>query len=665
MHMHWPVVEDDSSFFSPTSSCSCSSSQPLHCWTSASSEAFRAAVSTSGCPMEKTDSDSCAINEEFPLTAMPVKEFMGLKKLQSYQECLAKGLTTQTIPEHAAVLFCSHQWLSFEHPDPQGIQLRDMQHILKTIIDGDVLDIMDPEAWRALAEGGYKIKQNGHLSPTASMQLGTPFQHSQLTVEGFTELIQNAYIWWDFFSVPQNIGHEKEQGEAEVDNTLSDGSQRLVTVDNPDSPQVRAIRSIPHYIERASFFFVIAPPALHADTGEVCDLETWRGRGWCRLEECANYLSITTMSPIFLTGEKQVHVQHLEDYWIHVANTREGAVGCGKFTCCAMNHKRRLDDGTEEVVLCDKGHCMEVVEKMWRHKKAHGEKIENLNVTAFTATCSSTLFATGPGSDWHVGPLLGHISDPREQVAALQSALSPMKRVLGSVAQVGCTAPVQELLRLGEALEELDILGRSPLHNACIHGNVDMVRFMLEHAGARRHVIANLANKHTGVTPLVRAAQQGHTAVVQQLLDAGADTSCQRVDTGDSALHCAAAMGRHECVRLLLEANANACMLNHKGQTALDLAAGVKSLFGSASGRRWSVELLESAAKDQTKHVGVLATAGTEQDGADSSPVPKGDTIRPILDVSCSCVAANDGAISKDARSPIRRLRLKSLLMQE
>ena len=47
----------------------------------------------------------------------------------------------------------------------------------------------------------------------------------------------------------------------------------------------RAVDSIPSYIERCAEMFILVPSVKHADrAGDVCDFNTWRQRGWCRME---------------------------------------------------------------------------------------------------------------------------------------------------------------------------------------------------------------------------------------------------------------------------------------------------------------------------------------------------------------------------------------------
>ena len=70
--------------------------------------------------------------------AMPVKHFLSLESWLPHQDALAKGLLVevQRGDTKADVLFCSHQWVAFEHPDPAGDQLRALQNVIRKLIAG-------------------------------------------------------------------------------------------------------------------------------------------------------------------------------------------------------------------------------------------------------------------------------------------------------------------------------------------------------------------------------------------------------------------------------------------------------------------------------------------------------------------------------------------------
>jgi hypothetical protein len=82
-----------------------------------------------------------------------------------------------------------------------------------------------------------------------------------------------------------------------------------------------------------------------------------------------------------------------------------------------------------------------------------------------------------------------------------------------------------------------------------------------------------------GRTPLITAAEHSSPALVQRLIDSGADTNAVREapelppsESGMTALMVAALMGREEVVRLLLDAGARVDATTGDGRTAIDFA---------------------------------------------------------------------------------------------
>ncbi|KAL8575935.1 hypothetical protein ACOMHN_027333 [Nucella lapillus] len=107
--------------------------------------------------------------------------------------------------------------------------------------------------------------------------------------------------------------------------------------------------------------------------------------------------------------------------------------------------------------------------------------------------------------------------------------------------------------------------GETPLHVACINGNLKRVRTLL----AEGHPVN--VRDHCGWTPLHEAANHNFVAVVEVLLDSGADINDRggAQCNGFTPLIDSAACGSLEVTRTLIERGANILAKDDKGCTAL------------------------------------------------------------------------------------------------
>ncbi|KAM7209925.1 hypothetical protein V8F06_014692 [Rhypophila decipiens] len=111
-----------------------------------------------------------------------------------------------------------------------------------------------------------------------------------------------------------------------------------------------------------------------------------------------------------------------------------------------------------------------------------------------------------------------------------------------------------------------DQKGRSPLSYAAEKGHEAVVQQLLE-KGADIE-----AKSNSGQTPLSWAAEKGHEAVVQQLLEKGADIEAKS-NSGQTPLSWAAENGHEAVVQQLLEKGADIEAKSNSGQTPLSWAA--------------------------------------------------------------------------------------------
>ena len=187
-----------------------------------------------------------AISMQYPMMLMRASDFIELSELQPHQRLRAAGKLVEWNSTMKHVLFLSHQWTSFEHPDHSNAQLRTVQKALARMIGGKL-----PKTTPAYADA-IRLPSNIKIEPSE-----------------WQEIVQDAYIWMDYISVPQEVTTTYTE--------LSTGGEGQA------SDLMKAVNSIPAYVERSSHFFAICPTVKFRESPEVvCDLGTWLGRGWCK-----------------------------------------------------------------------------------------------------------------------------------------------------------------------------------------------------------------------------------------------------------------------------------------------------------------------------------------------------------------------------------------------
>ena len=582
--------------------------------------------------MDMSNSEQRVNHEYFPTFVMTVADVLALDVLEPHESLLDKGLVAYA-PEGAPILFVSHQWVSFDHPDPQSVQLRALQCVLTAVLDGDIMSKFELEEWEGFARGVDKRKtaSAAHAASLAQMQ-------HNLTQESFAEEIKRSVIWWDFFSIPQ----KREAGALEAG---------ITGVDSGDSPQLRAIKSIPYYIERSSYFIVVAPATTHQDTGKPCNLESWRSRGWCRLEEMANFLSKQMMNPLIITEHKHVHVEEFADFWSFRANSPLGAVGCGDFTADS-----------------DRWVCMQVLHGMWKGKLVQLARAnQRMMLTLFgvmqtklmampadLASLSPEVFGDYTGTDaewnntastweaistdWKLGDLSeeGHPIGPPIVVAMLgdanlmrsafsaESGYDVLERhkatgatTLMHAAGAGSCEAVQVCFELAQQAAAAAAAAKGGAEEEELYETHATVQDGKTRVERKALNFVDVGTNKLNITPLDRAIRCGHVDCSKLLLELGASPLTRR-STGDTALHAAAEMGRFECAVALLDAGAEIDAVNEDGSSALHLSATSFTLFGSQEGKvRVAALLLERGASTQLRDArGKTASEVATNEGA-------------------------------------------------
>lgn len=162
-------------------------------------------------------------------------------------------------------------------------------------------------------------------------------------------------------------------------------------------------------------------------------------------------------------------------------------------------------------------------------------------------------------------------------------------------------AKVLHLLELGMDVNTTDRAGNTLLMMAARNGQDELLEFLLKNNanalkknkyGDTALMLAALEGRLKAVLPLIKAGSEinpksgwfplayaafnGHTDVLQTLLDNGANVDAQS-DNGNTALMIASRNGHVEIIKLLLARKATTRLKNQQGQTALQIAQQAKN----------------------------------------------------------------------------------------
>lgn len=151
----------------------------------------------------------------------------------------------------------------------------------------------------------------------------------------------------------------------------------------------------------------------------------------------------------------------------------------------------------------------------------------------------------------------------------------------------GFEGVVRLLIANGAAIKSRGERGITALHVAAKNGHKAVVQLLLE-AGA------NVRSKNDGETALHKATIEGHKAIVQLLLEKGADIE-SRDPLDRTALHMATWEGHKAIVRLLLDRGADIEAKDCDDQTALQVAIleGDEAIVQLLSDRGADIDLAE------------------------------------------------------------------------
>ena len=167
--------------------------------------------------------------------------------------------------------------------------------------------------------------------------------------------------------------------------------------------------------------------------------------------------------------------------------------------------------------------------------------------------------------------------------------------------QSGDTTAVTECLDLGVPVNLTDEDGWSPVHHAIAHGQVEVIRLLMDRGCRMSPVKSRIppSSDYAGVHNSMKcdifdAARSGDTAKLKEYLELGVSVDTTDED-GRTPLHCAAGEGQVDAVKLLIDKGCCIDPVDHNGWTP--------SMYATMQGQD-EVEMLLNLAKYVHKSTG-------------------------------------------------------------
>ena len=168
------------------------------------------------------------------------------------------------------------------------------------------------------------------LPARAFLRMGSLREHEALRAEGQLlfydsprQLADKHVVFfshqWLSFGTPDPLGVQYRVMAASLRRVIADTGWEeanvQVWVDLASIPQSKpllkqlAVQTIACYCAAAHAFVICAPTTIHADTGEVCNVQSYQRRMWCRCEQLCHVLRKGTGTMWCATTEDDCRLQ--------------------------------------------------------------------------------------------------------------------------------------------------------------------------------------------------------------------------------------------------------------------------------------------------------------------------------------------------------------------
>ena len=150
----------------------------------------------SGKPVTLYRRNSTATDMKFPMYLVPLDQLQRLyggkvprnDRIEAHQELLRRGELVRWIdlPIDSHIIFFSHEWVGWNHPDPDGIQLKTFLRVMQRLRSGEISQV-EMNVFHTLMYVVFKRKNFNHFTFSCFFQLrhlnlknATRISHSQL-----------------------------------------------------------------------------------------------------------------------------------------------------------------------------------------------------------------------------------------------------------------------------------------------------------------------------------------------------------------------------------------------------------------------------------------------------------------------------------------------------
>jgi len=549
---------------------------------------------------------------KYPMYVLPVAEFLTMSHWSPHQDLLASGVLREFDDTMwGKVFFVSHQWVAYDHPDPEAAQLGALQSVVRKLAAG----LLIPKGNFAV-EFGFGLKQ-GHTSAE------------------WIDIMKDAYLWIDYTSMPQPLASLPRAVDGGADaphaGMVSDHrhSASDVTVHANVSLLIEqlkaAVDAIPSYIERCAEMMVLVPSVKHADRKDVCcDFTTWRSRGWCRMEFVSSRLACDHDIPVMVINSKET-----TPTYFNLCDTMRLFAGNGTFT--VDNDKYKVRGVLESMITSkanaefDKGNiglfrAYTILRPMFLMGLPEGEAPEGDDEQSASQQLP-TLPSEAVPTDTDPNPAL--------------TALKKLVRWRDDEAEAEwVTKTGMTLMHLAAGVHDLDAVNEllaSPEHTKSLNVPMKVITAIDTARGSKAMGVATITGQLKGLTPLALAMSTNSPKAVEvtkALLSAGAS------DSGMGFIN-ACVMGSIDSMKAYLDHKGSSFDINKPklammGCTPLHATC----FFGDANSMRTKVEfLLAHGARPSLKKRDLFGGSPLCCLGRNADANP--DVVKILIDAGC------------------------------